>query len=316
MRTKSTHRILALFLALLLTAALGAPAVSAAEAVQDPRQQQATLGELIDMDRELMQNIYTTARSDFSRSIPSSSFQQYPEAWALAATLASQKALIGWAAWQETQNVIGALRQGREPTPAQEQIRLAISQFDLEIYRTGFKNTFPAHWIEIGEPTDGVRAQLSRSGGQTRHSDQIISLAPNLQLGNWRKEHPQAIETSDRYVFYPEGVILIGMGYALLWFQVIYTGNTSLTIDSISQIELKDKRSGISYAGGKVGSDYGDSYFRGPIHVEKGESAYFLVLFDPGTWYDLDFADLYDVNGDASCAIQVTLTNHNAEAAQ
>ena len=69
MRTKSTHRILALFLALLLTAALGAPAVSAAEAVQDPRQQQATLGELIDMDRELMQNMYTELRSDLPKTI-------------------------------------------------------------------------------------------------------------------------------------------------------------------------------------------------------------------------------------------------------
>ncbi|MGN0446180.1 MAG: hypothetical protein ACI4IA_06490 [Acutalibacteraceae bacterium] len=314
MRTKSTHRILALFLALLLTAALGAPAVSAAEAVQDPRQQQATLGELIDMDRELMQNMYAELRSDLPKTIVPS-FQENPEGWALAGMLASQKALIGWAAWSEAQNVMNALQQGREPTPAQEQVKLAISQFDLEIYRNGIKNSLPGHWLEIGEPSDGVREELVKSSGQTRHSDQMFTWAPNMQIENWLQGHQQAIDTNSNYVFYPECIFLPGMGYAAIFFQVVYKGNTSLTIDGISQIELKDKRSGMTFVGGTVGGDYGSSFFRGPIQVNKGESAYFIVVFDPGTWYDLDFADLYDANGDANCAVQVTLTNHNAEAA-
>lgn len=260
-----------------------------------------------------MQNIYSTLREKLPETIVPS-FQQDPEAWALAMTLAAQKSLIGVAAWAEARNVILALQQGKQPTPAQEELRLAIRVYDLQVYRNAIKNSIPFHWSEIAQPTEDMKAQLKKSSGKTVQPTQWMSVALYLQMWNQEVIRRKAIDTTDHYAFYPEGVVFLDMGYAAIWFQVIYTGNSSLTINGISQIELKDKRSGIIYAGGTAGGDYGDSYFRGPVHVEKGESAYFLLTFDPGTWYDLNFEDLYDTNGDANCAIQVAITNHNAEA--
>lgn len=99
-------------------------------------------------------------------------------------------------------------------------------------------------------------------------------------------------------------------------FYISYTGNTSLTIDGISQIELKDKRTGKVFAGGTASEVLGDNRFANPIHLDKGEGAWFAIIFAPGTWYDLNIPDLYSESGEENCAVQAVVTNYHAEAAQ
>ena len=113
-------RILAALLALIMTMSVFVPAASAAGTSRESSGEQATLGELIALDRELIQNIYT-ATAEVNRRSLVPEFRAQPETWALAA----QRALIGAAAWEEAENVITALRRGVEPTPAQEESELS-----------------------------------------------------------------------------------------------------------------------------------------------------------------------------------------------
>ncbi|MDD5886324.1 MAG: hypothetical protein PUC71_02230 [Oscillospiraceae bacterium] len=297
------RRILAWVLAAILTAAICTPAASAAEKSRESSGEQATLGELIALDRELIQNIYT-ATAEVNRRSLVPEFRAQPETWALAAALAAQRALIGAAAWEEAENVITALRRGVEPTPAQEEIRIVLKRFDFQLLHNALINSLPPHWAEVTRPTPAMQAQLAKTGGQTVPGRTFFDLSPN-----YFNSQRRSFDRDTSAVFYPLAFVHVG-DYAMVYFEVEYTGDSSYTIDGFEQFELRAKDGSTVYAGGYVGDS---TYFRGPIRLNKGEAAYFGIVFDPGTWYDLNMEDLY-TGSDTSVSCLAVLTNRHAEA--
>ena len=308
MKQKPQRRVLAVLLALLVSLSACVPALAASGNAGEASGERATLGELIALDRAYLEGVYQAMeKAGKQSSLPA--WNEHTELAALAAVLVSQQMLVEEASRAQFRNVTESLREGKEPTLAAEQIKLIIRELDLYWLHDVLMNSVPARWSEVSEPNDAMRRQLKKSGGQTVHGDSSTSFAMNQHLfQNTEGGLHYDVDASIPIYFYPMFDIYTN-GYQMMTFRVVYNGTGTINIDGFSEIQIQDLTGSTVYAGGYP---IGDSniYFRQPIQVHSGESAYFAVLFDPGTWYDLSFDSLYGADGKQQFAVQMKMINH------
>lgn len=308
MKQKPQRRVLAVLLALLVSLSACVPALAASGNTGESSGERATLGELIALDRAYLEGVYQAMeKAGKQSSLPA--WNEHTELAALAAVLISQQMLVERASQAEFRNLTESLRAGREPTPAAEQIKLTINALDLYFLHDVLINSIPTRWSEVSEPNDAVRRQLKKNGGKPVHGDDPASISRNPHLfQNAEGGLHYDVDASTPIYFYPVLDISTN-GYQMMTFRVVYNGTGTINIDGFSEIQIQDLTGSTVYAGGYP---IGDSniYFRQPIQVHSGESAYFAVLFDPGTWYDLSFDSLYGADGKQQFAVQMKMINH------
>lgn len=167
-------------------------------------------------------------------------------------------------------------------------------EFNRLLLKKMFSTSFPDHWEEVNSPTDQFRAQGS---SDTLGKDGII-----YNFEAYRKEYADFISLSNNDNVYYERNTQIGLlnryhilalepvicyavnGYASILFKISYYGLHTAVIDGFSKITVTDIAKHNRYAAGTMNQN-----FKKPLKLMPGQHSYIALIFNPGTWNNLDW---------------------------
>lgn len=165
-------------------------------------------------------------------------------------------------------------------------------QFQRSIFRM-----FPDHWAEVTRPSDDVKKEIEKRNSIYKDSTPYVDRFLYTPAGSYISSDNAMQKTTGNNTiqFSNNGAVSFILrvsvaynGYAILCFEVYNSGQKPVTITGLSKIEIRNKEN-ISTAGGYTGETKPQRFHK-PISLNPGESDYMAIVFDPATWYSINWS--------------------------
>lgn len=173
-------------------------------------------------------------------------------------------------------------------------LNVSCVDFEILLLRKLISCSFPDHWEEIDKPSANISAAerkttIGKNGEIFNYGALESEYFEYFDPENNENEYyvvgsPILRTAQEKYnlIFQPV-VCFIVNGYACVFFNTAYYGQGTAIINGISEIEVYSNDGKIN-TGGSAKND-----FKKPIVLNPGDHTYAALIFDPGTWNDMNW---------------------------